>query len=109
MGNKNTKASALSFNANDWSEVEKSTFYEVMRSKNGQDANLYHFNIKSERQLSEEVDIYHKRKSPSNWVQVIGAKIQESGFGFCGSQESANVLTERIPLLLDSVSRLSKE
>ena len=49
MGNKNTKASSLSFKAEDWSEVEKSTFYEVMRNKNGQDANLYHFNIKSDR------------------------------------------------------------
>lgn len=79
-----------------------------MRNRNGQEAQLYHFNIKSDRELDEEVDIYHRRRSAANWVQVLGAKVGKSGFGFCGSQENATVLTERIPVLLNSISRLNR-
>jgi hypothetical protein len=109
MGNHNSKTEKLNYDPKEWEEVERSTFYEVMRTKKGQEGNLYHFNIKSHRELDDEVDIYEKRKSAANWVQVIGAKLTSGGFGFCGTQESAFVLTERIPLLLNSIPRLNKQ
>ncbi len=80
-----------------------------MRNKKGQEANLYHFAIKSHRDLEDEVDLYHKRRSSANWVQVLGANLTSSGFGFCGSQENACVLTERIPFLLSSIPKLNKQ
>jgi len=57
-----------------------------MRNKRGEEANLYHFNIKDDRKLDDEVDIYHRRRSTANWVQVLGANLSSSGFGFCGTQ-----------------------
>jgi hypothetical protein len=36
MGNHNSKAEQLHYDPKEWEEVERSTFYEVMRSKKGQ-------------------------------------------------------------------------
>lgn len=80
-----------------------------MKNIKGQEANLYHFTIKSHRSLDDELKIYSKRRSDSNWVQVLGANLSSSGFGFCGSQDNANVLTERIPFILNSCSILNKQ
>ena len=109
MGSGNSKAEQLNFDLKDWEEVERSTIYEVMRSTRGQEANLYHFTVKSQRDLDDEIEIYFKRRSAANWVQVLGANIASSGFGFCGSQDHALVLTERIPHILNSFSRLNKQ
>ena len=66
-------------------------------------------NLREEFEIEDEVDIYHRRKSPANWVQVLGANLTSSGFGFCGSQENVCVLTELIPVLLNSITRLNKQ
>ena len=49
MGSHNSKADSLHFDAKDWHETDRSVLYEVMRNNQGQEANLYHFNIKSDR------------------------------------------------------------
>jgi hypothetical protein len=81
----------------------------MRNSKNGQEAQLYHFNIKQDRELDDEIETYYRRRSAANWVQVLGANVTSGGFGFCGTQENANVLTERIPVLLSGISRLNKQ
>ena len=48
------------------------------------------------------MDIYYRRTQPGNWVQVLGANIFKSGFGFCDSQNNAKVITERIPYTLNN-------
>ncbi len=49
MGSHNSKADSLHYEAKDWQEADKSVLYEVMRNTRGEEANLYHFNIKSDR------------------------------------------------------------
>jgi hypothetical protein len=53
MGNKSSKANQLHYDASDWTEIEKASIYEVMKSNTGKLAHLYHFNIKSDRTLDE--------------------------------------------------------
>lgn len=76
MGNHNSHADSLHYEAKDWQEVERSVFHEVMRNiKNGQEAHLYHFNIKQDRELDDEIETYYRRRSAANWVQVLGANV----------------------------------
>jgi len=49
--------------------------------------------LKDEFDIDDEIDTYLRRKAQANWVQVLGANLSSSGFGFCGSQEHVCVLT----------------
>ena len=49
MGSHNSKADSLHYDAKNWQETDRSIYHEVMTNSKGEEANLYHFNIKSDR------------------------------------------------------------
>jgi hypothetical protein len=42
-------------------------------------------------------------------VRVHGIEVEEKGFGFCGSQQMASILTERIPTRLNESRPLNRD
>lgn len=70
-----------------------------MRNKNnGVIGEQHHFVIPEDQDIDEELRIYGNRANPSDrQVKVHGVDVEKSGFGFCGNQKIAKILTERIP------------
>jgi hypothetical protein len=111
MGSSDSKAKKIKLNLEEWEKVEDHATFDVMRNKNtGTIGELYHFVIPENREVDEEVKNYLYRNGTSdNVVKVHGIDVEEEGFGFCGNQKMAKILTERMPVRLDQSRPLNRE